>query len=672
MSVLQRSSIRTRLSDESGVALFVALAVMLVITVLVVSVISYTSSNSRAASRSTAGQKAYAAAEAGLNNAIVAVQNAGTDTSKMPAYPAVGGLPAPQVTSLSGNATVTWGGSYNAATKIWTVKATGSVPNPTGPLASPVTRTITQTVTATPPPYTFVSLENSCENHTLLIQSSGQLNVTNAMYINSCSNSDGFDIFGTGGNISDPAGIKTVGGWETHNGDTVTANGTLCPLSTASPPDATTGCPVTGQPVLADPFAGKLTAPTLGGPACTSGPSYGTNATSYSPTKQYLVGNITATQTTITSTGTAVQTGDLILIDNEDMLVTAGGGTTTLTVQRAYNGTAAATHNNNKEIKYFPFLGTLGTAALPSPCLYTSGSVTLNPGTYYGGICIGSASTANCQSSNCSTSGTSAAYNPSVSLNAAIAAIDTSVPVKWGGGGTDPVSAGDVILVENEEMLVTAAPATTSPATLTVTRAYAGTTAASHGGGKAVSKVTTSNVSVTLNPGTYIMAGGGFRVCGASNLSAPNVMIYNTQDPSNTSGYGALDQFELNTTGNVNIGPQTSGAYQGLTIFQDKNLALSSSTGCNQKNSNSNQSSIDMWDVALVSAASTGANGSLGSISGSIYAPADHSDFADMLSGTANLAVLTSCILINGATSTFAFNPTGLFASQWVLGPQAG
>lgn len=38
--------------------------------------------------------------------------------------------------------------------------------------------------------------------------------------------------------------------------------------------------------------------------------------------------------------------GDVIQIDSEQMLITAGGGTTSLTVTRAYNGTTAASHAN--------------------------------------------------------------------------------------------------------------------------------------------------------------------------------------------------------------------------------------------------------------------------------------------------------------------------------------
>jgi hypothetical protein len=318
--------------------------------------------------------------------------------------------------------------------------------------------------------------------------------------------------------------------------------------------------------------------------------------------------------------------------------------------------------------------GTSGTAAIPAPCVYTSGSVSLSPGTYYGGLCIGSLSSADCDSANCATSGTTAAYSPTVQENGAVTASQTNYPIKF-GAGTDPVQVGDVILVGSEQMLVTAAPATASPVTLTVTRGYSGTTAATHADKAAVNKYTPPpNVSATLSPGIYIMAGGGFRVCGASSLSAPNVLIYNTNDPSHTSGAGALDQLELNTTGNVSLGPQADGPYEGLTIWQDSALALDSADSCNSRNNTSSpsQTQINEYDIALLSAASTGANGSLGSISGSIYAPANRADFVEALSGTANLAVLTSCIMINGGNSTFAFNPSGLFGSNWVLGPQAG
>jgi len=77
--------------------------------------------------------------------------------------------------------------------------------------------------------------------------------------------------------------------------------------------------------------------------------------------------------------------------------------------------------------------------------------------------------------------------------------------------------------------------------------------------------------------------------------------------------------------------------------------------------------SSDEWDIALLSMASTGANGALGSISGTIYAAHPHALFGDSVSGTANLAVFTGCIRIEGATSTFAFQSGGLFGTGSAL-----
>ncbi len=208
------------------------------------------------------------------------MQVAGSDTSKMASQA------SPTVTSLSNGVTATWYGTFNSSTKVWTLSSKGSVPDPTGGPSSFVTRSVSQTATITPPPYSFVALNTTCDNHTLLVETGGQLTVTNAMYIDSCNSpQDAFDIFGTGGNITDPAGIKVVGGWETHNGSTVTSSGTLCPLSNSSTPLTATqpaGCPVTGQAVLPDPLASKLTTPpTLGTPACTGGTV--TNGVAYNP-----------------------------------------------------------------------------------------------------------------------------------------------------------------------------------------------------------------------------------------------------------------------------------------------------------------------------------------------------------------------------------------------------
>ena len=57
--------------------------------------------------------------------------------------------------------------------------------------------------------------------------------------------------------------------------------------------------------------------------------------------------------------------------------------------------------------------------------------------------------------------------------------------------------------------------------TETVTRGVNGTTPALHANNAVIDKVTNNTVAnVTMNPGTYIMAGGGFWVCGSASLSA--------------------------------------------------------------------------------------------------------------------------------------------------------
>ena len=454
-----------------------------------------------------------------------------------------------------------------------------------------------------------------------------------------------------------------------------------------------------------------------------------------------------------------VQAGDWIQIDSEQMLVQyvlpAGGQVWNLVVTRGYFGTSETTHNKPATVSLVSTT-TIGSAASPSPCEISTGSVTLQPGTYYGGICIGAATGSTCSNSaatNCSAYGgttqTTVAYSPNVeTLSANVGASDTTVTVT-NTGSSGEIAAQDVIAIDNEEMYVSAIQSSsgatqtldvtrewdgteavthtsgttvskvvttpngtafnpgekltagittdtqfdvtqasgsgslavgqviqidseamkitavvadgTTKQKITVTRAWYNTTQASHSANAVVSLVTGAGTAsppvVTLAPGVYIMAGGGFSVCGAAQLVAPHVMIYNTNDSSGgvTTGNGALGQVDLNTSGSVKLGPQNTGTYAGMTIFQDRSLTLFPGDACDPKSNKPNE-----WDIALQSMGSAGPlTGALGSISGTVYAPNLHSDFGDSVSGTANLAILTSCIYINGANSTFTFNSGG-------------
>jgi len=73
----------------------------------------------------------------------------------------------------------------------------------------------------------------------------------------------------------------------------------------------------------------------------------------------------------------------------------------------------------------------------------------------------------------------------------------------------------------------------------------------------------TGQASVTLMPGIYYLAGGGLFVDGKASLSALNVMLYN--DPVNQG-----DMVHIAGRGTVGLSPMTSGAYRGITLFQNR------------------------------------------------------------------------------------------------------
>jgi hypothetical protein len=75
----------------------------------------------------------------------------------------------------------------------------------------------------------------------------------------------------------------------------------------------------------------------------------------------------------------------------------------------------------------------------------------------------------------------------------------------------------------------------------------------------------TGQANVTMEPGVYYMKGGGFSMTGQGNLIANGVIIYN--DPKQPSDVISISG---SNGGSVTMTPPTSGAYKGLTLFQNR------------------------------------------------------------------------------------------------------
>ena len=77
---------------------------------------------------------------------------------------------------------------------------------------------------------------------------------------------------------------------------------------------------------------------------------------------------------------------------------------------------------------------------------------------------------------------------------------------------------------------------------------------------------------VTLLPGTYIMAGGGFVVSSAGSIVGEEVFIYNTFDPENLNPKfdGQCGAIDLRGSAGFTFSAPTSGAYKDVLFWQDE------------------------------------------------------------------------------------------------------
>jgi hypothetical protein len=162
---------RKLVGEERGIALVMALGILVVCAIMLTTVIAYTSSGQRSASFSKARMTAFDAADAGMNNAY-AVLNLPTNNSLLqsilpPCHTANPDTSTPAATNptwmtsssnltaqstwnknVYGNATTYWCGDLDRFGAQWFLRSVGSLANPTG--AGTTTRTLNSKVTIQP------------------------------------------------------------------------------------------------------------------------------------------------------------------------------------------------------------------------------------------------------------------------------------------------------------------------------------------------------------------------------------------------------------------------------------------------------------------------------------------------------------------------------------------
>jgi Tfp pilus assembly protein PilX len=128
--------LRQQPSREDGIALIMAIGILLVLTVCGTTVFVMVTSNARSSQGSKANGVSYSLAEAGLAEALSKISAADDPTDS---------TILPPTTITLGAGTATYSGTLSG--QVWTLTSTGKVVNPTAAAPSEVQRTLTRTVT---------------------------------------------------------------------------------------------------------------------------------------------------------------------------------------------------------------------------------------------------------------------------------------------------------------------------------------------------------------------------------------------------------------------------------------------------------------------------------------------------------------------------------------------
>jgi len=467
----------------------------------------------------------------------------------------------------------------------------------------------------------FCALDNTSQNHTLVLQNSAVLRVDGDIYVNSTNGGttpnvctlkqwnvcgDAFDVFGTGGSIS-ARSISVVGGWETHDQNIATADtlaqksGANCREHPNPPSQAQTANVCIHMPVLADP---------LNDPA---------NA-----------GNIVDPP----SAGSRPVAGE--------------------------NGCPSTATSGS------------GTSASPALLTISTGTPTICPGTYFGGIKIMGSASVTMQAGvyNIVGGGFQVIGSGSVDGSAGVMIYNSSgtgeavsttagsdhVPAPITGHKTPKLMPGLVSDGNNS------APGGTVTYTITIDKA-AGSVAVS-------GTVDFYDGNTIVCPTVTLVSAGGtkmsaicaqtYAVWGTHAMSAVygGDSIYNgigdtlSQVVKTPAGTG-IQAVTISTTGTVKIYGPTSGEFQGLTIFQDRtsNLTLTLAPG------SSGVTCPSGFMTATIAAATANGNGcgAIGGLQGTIYTAG--AAVLITAGGLSPLQVISDMIEVDsGANARFAYN----------------
>jgi hypothetical protein len=195
-----------------------------------------------------------------------------------------------------------------------------------------------------------------------------------------------------------------------------------------------------------------------------------------------------------------------------------------------------------------------------------------------GALSLSSTATINVPGSVVVDSSSKTALTESGSASIKAASIDVVGGVSTSGTATLSPAPTTGVAVVPDPLASLAAPSTTGLTNYGAVNYSSGTHTLNPGTYTSIAASGTAT-SVTLNPGIYILEGGGLSISGTAVVSGNGVMLYNTSSkyPGSGGSYGSIAL----SGGTLNLTAATTGSYAGVVIFQDrsntKSLKLSGS-----------------------------------------------------------------------------------------------